>query len=292
MWNLIRDNLQFTGITDVTVWQDILFSSILIPIMIGIYKGVYDYWVRTRPLELLLKGFGEKKESVLVFLSQLHSCEDNGTAIHNQKYYILSPNPMPGIKNSMKVHLRKNIDPVWSEGDGECLADIFNVFGKSKNGENMRIADTIFDWNEWTKSTVSIGFNPKTEKLMEKCNPVHFRYQDGILSIPKAGATLSSHVPNDAGIIQRTYIENTGAPVLILAGSGTLGTSAAGYYFKKECVNLGKLYGSNPFCVLFGVKLDEGRSSVYPIAMYPKPNWVNSLFHPISYFKKRRFFCK
>ncbi len=290
MWNSIREKLLFTGVTDITVWQDIIFSSFLIPIAIGIYKLISDYWSKTRPLKLLLGGFGNKRESILVFLSQLHSCNENGVTILDQKYFILSPSPMPGVKNVMKKHLRQNIDPVWSEGDGECLADIYNVFGKSGKGESIRIADTISDWSEWAKPTVSIGFNPKTEKLIQKCDPIYFKLQDGNLSIPKVNTSLNSFIPNDAGIIQKTFIKNLEIPVLLFAGLGTLGTSAAGYYFKKECITLGKLYGSRSFCVLFSVKTDEGRTAAYPVAIYPEPPIVNRLFHPISYFNKRKLF--
>lgn len=290
MWDLIRDRFSFTGVVDITVWQDIIFSSFLIPIVLGMYKLLVNYWVRTRPLNLLLNGFGNKTKLTLVFLSQLHSCEKDGSLIHDQKYFVLSPSPMPGIKNVMRKHMRQNIDPVWSEGDGECLADIYNVFGKSNKGENIRIADTILDWSEWAESTISIGFNPKSEKLIEKCDPIYFELKGDNLAIPKLDISLDSFVPNDAGIIQKTFIKNSDTPVLILAGLGTLGTSAAGYYFKKECISLGKLYGSEPFCVLFNVKSDEGRTSVYPIGIYPKPSIINRFLHPLSYFKKMKLF--
>lgn len=290
MWDWLRNTLVFTGVNDITVWQDIIFSSFLIPLVISLYKVITDFWEKTRPVSLLLSGFGEGKERVYVFLSQLHACRHDGEPILDQKYYILSPNPMPGVQSSKKKHLRQNIDPVWSQGDGECLADVYNVFGKNKNGENMYIADIISDWNAWDSPTISIGFNPKTEKLIEKCEPMYFKLKNAILSIPKTGMQLDSYSPNDAGIIQKTFLKDSHVPVLILAGLGTLGTSAAGYHFKKECINLGKLYGSSPFCVLFNIKVDEGRSAVYPVVMYPKPSLINIILHPILAYRKRALF--
>lgn len=291
MWQSLQNYLGFTGVEDLTVWQDIVFSSILIPLTLSIYAAISNYLRETRPLKLLLKGFGSKSESVLVFLSQLHACNDDYTQqILKQKYFILTPNPMPGHKSTMKAHGRQQIDPVWSEGDGECLADIYNVFGKSNKGEDMRIADTIIDWDTWSKPVITIGFNPKTEKLMDMCRPIDFKYELGSLSIPNLKISLNSYIPNDAGIIQRTYMEDSKIPVFILAGLGVLGTSAAGYWFKKECIALGRLYGSRPFCVLLSAKTDEGRSSANAVAIYPQPTILNRLLHPLTYYSKRKLF--
>lgn len=290
MWEWLKDRLLFTEVSDITVWQDIVFSSFLIPIAIGFYKLIIDYWSKTRPLESLLKNFGVKNRSTLVFLSQLHACNDTGGVLQDQKYFILTPNPMPGIKNTMKKHLRQNIDPVWSEGDGECLADVYHVFGKSKSGKNIQVADTISDWGKWSNPIATIGFNPKTEKLIDKCEPIYFKLEGGNLSIPNSNVSLDSYVPNDAGIIQKTYLKNSDIPVLILAGLGVLGTSAAGYLFKEEHLSLGKLYGSNPFCMIFSVRTDEGRTSARPIAIYPKPKILNIVLHPVTYFQKSDLF--
>lgn len=291
MWGFLQNVFSFTGVEDVTVWQDIIFSSFLIPITIGIFAAISNYWKETRPLRLLLKGFGNKTESVLVFLSQLHACNEDFTKqILNQKYLILTPDPMPGHKSTMKVHGRQQIDPVWSEGDGECLADIYNVFGKCDKGEDMRVADTIIDWDTWFRSVISIGFNPKTEKLIEKCSPIHFEYKLGNLSIPKLNISLNSYIPNDAGVIQKTFMKDSKIPVFILAGLGVLGTSASGYWFRKECVTLGKLYGPYSFCVLLSAKTDEGRSSAKPVAIYPKPPVINRVVHPFTYYKYQKLF--
>lgn len=290
MWEWLRDRLFFTKVDDVSVWQDIIFSSFLIPIAIAIYKSVADYWSKTRPLELLLKSFAAKNKSTLVFLSQLHTCSETGVPIQDQKYFILTPNPMPGVKDTMKKHIRKNIDPVWSEGDGECLADAYHVFGKSKNGKNIQIADIKSDWEKWSNSMVLIGFNPKTLKVIEKCSPINFKLENGELSIPALNISLNSCVPNDAGIIQKTYLNNSNIPVLILAGLGVFGTSAAGYILKEEHLNLGKLYGSSSFCVIFSVKMDEGRTSARIVSIYPKPKILNIILHPIVYYQKSGIF--
>lgn len=92
-------------------------------------------------------------------------------------------------------------------------------------------------------------------------------------------------LPNDAGIIQKTHRRNTGNSVLILAGIGAMGTSAAGHYLTQNCVNLGKMYGSKPFYVLIKVRTDQGKTSVIAFASYPKPNWNRVFLYPITYYK-------
>ena len=116
MWGLLQNVLLFTGVEDVTVWQDIIFSSFLIPITIGIFAAISNYWKETRPLRLLLKGFGNKTESVLVFLSQLHACsEDITKQILKKKYLILITEAMEGNKSTMIEYRGQRIEPVGRE---------------------------------------------------------------------------------------------------------------------------------------------------------------------------------
>lgn len=286
-WNNVVSFLSFTGVKDVAVWQDILFGVLLIPFAIEFYKWIADWINNKKPLSLLLEGFLNSGNEIFVFLSQLSAINDRNEINCDQKYVIRYPNPLPTAKNAVNLAFRKNIDPVWSEGDGECLAGVYNIFGRVGKVQGLKIGDTIKDWDKWSIPTVSIGFSPKTQKLIKKCDPVYFKYEEGAneLSIDGSKIKLDSYVPNDASIIQKTFIKGSKTPVLMLAGIGTMGTSVAGYFLSKAGTDLGKLYGNRPFCLLLSAKTDEGRDSVIVRAAYPKPTMDRIIQHPLTFIR-------
>ena len=98
---------------------------------------------------------------------------------------------------------------------------------------------------------------------------------------------LACAYPNDAAIIQKTFIKNGYTPVFILAGFGTTGTSSAGHFLAEHAVELGKLYGGRPFCLLLHCRMDEGRESVVLAAAHPEPVWYRAALHPATYSRFR-----
>lgn len=293
-WNWLLQLLSFTGVKDVSVWQDVLFGVLLIPVAIKVVDAFVGWWGNKRPLRLLLKGCLSSDAEALIFLSQLSALDDNGQIDDDPKYVIRYPTPKPTDKSALGLVCRQNIDPVWSEAEGECLADIHNVLGRAGKVRNVRVGNLINDWNEWSKPTFSIGFTPRTHKLIEKCDPIHFEIGEADsgyreLGIEGCDARLDSRFSNDAGVLQKTFLKNSNTPVFILAGLGTTGTGAAGYFLRENCVTIGKLYGDKPFCFLLRVKMDEGRTSVAMQDACPKPSATRVVLHPAAYF---RFFRK
>lgn len=287
-WEYLTKILAFTGVKDAAVWQDVLLGVLLIPFAIEFLRWVIDFLNNQKPLRLLLKEFLASDANTLIFLSQLSAINENGKVNCDQKYVIKYPNPLPTAKKAIKLAFRKNIDPVWSEGDGECLASVYNVFGRVGKVKGVRIGDSVEDWDKWSNPTISIGFSPKTHKLIEKCEPIYFKIAENELSIKGNALKLDSYIPNDAGIVQKTFIRDSNSPVFILAGLGTMGTSIAGYYLGKTCVELGKLYGNKPFCLLLSAKTDEGKESVTIRAAYPKPAISRIIMHYFTYRKLNR----
>lgn len=289
-WDQLTKIFSYIGITDKTVVQDIILSTILIPIVIGIASFLSKIYFRTRPLRVLLKGFVSKKNKILIFLAQLSASDNNGRIIPNQKYIVKFGKPHPNNKNAVGIELRKNIDPVWAESDGKCLGDVYNILGKVGRVENIEVCDLVDDIGKLSSPIFSIGFNPKTTKLLEDCDPIYFTVDltkagFPLIGIKGYGEKFSSILPRDAAIIQKTYIKGTRNPVFILAGLGTMGTSAAGYFFREHAVTLGKLFGNNPFCILLNVRWDEGKESVRICNSFPKPKFYRYMIYPLSVIK-------
>jgi len=206
----------------------------------------------------------------------------------DQKYITRYPEPLPTDHTNLGTQRKLNIDPVLSEAEAECLADVYNILGKVGKVNNINLGDLINDWNIWSDPIFSVGFNPKTNKLIEKCSPIYFELIDGLLLIKSKNITYNAILPNDAGIIQKTFTKDTNNPVFILAGLGTIGTSATGYILRQYFIKIGKLFGSNPFCIFLKVKIDEGRTSAFIDKILPAPSWCRIILYPLTYYSFRK----
>lgn len=290
MWNRITNFLSFTGVEDKTVWQDVIFSSFLIPIIIFLGVKFLEWWSRIRPSRLIFKDYLNKNSNVYIFHSQMSSADDDYNLKNNAKFITRYPQPTPTNHANLGKQEKFNIDPVCSEADSECVADVFNILGLVQKTKNIYIGDLINDWNVWANPIFSIGFNPKTRKLIERCDPIFFELTNASLKIKNTSISFDAYLPNDAGIIQKTFDKESKNPAFILAGLGTLGTSEAGFILKNNFVKLGKLFGNDPFCVFLTVKIDEGKNSALIKKLVPNPKWYRIAMHPISYFSFKNYF--
>jgi hypothetical protein len=127
MWNEITFFLNFTGVKDKTVWQDVFFSSFLIPIMIFLGVKFLEWWNERKPAYLIFKDCLAKDSNIYIFHSQMSSADQNYNLIDSPKYITRYPNPIPTDHTNLEKQRKCNIDPVCSEADSKCVADIFNI---------------------------------------------------------------------------------------------------------------------------------------------------------------------
>ncbi len=292
MWDFILNLLSFTGVEDKTVWQDVFISALIIPVVIFLGNKLLIWWNSKKPSQLIFKNCLNDDSNVYLFHSQMSGADENHAFNPNQKYITRYPNPLPTDQNNLEQQNKQNIDLVLSKAEMECLADIYNILGRVGKVKKINVGDLINDWGLWSDPIFSVGFNPKTIKLIEKCSPVYFELNNGTLIIKNKSINYNCISPNDAGIVQKTFIKDSNNPVFILAGLGTIGTSAAGYILKQNFIKIGKLFGSNSFCIFLKVKMDEGKTSAFIDKIYPIPSWYRIILHPLTYynFRKRNIF--
>jgi hypothetical protein len=284
---MIQKFLDFFLKIPIDTWRDVVLSSFFIPLVFYLATKLRIWIVSLFPLNILFAGYRKTKTDILIFLSQLSGSNTQSQLVQNQIYISRFPQPLPTNQNNIAALTYRNIDPVWSQSDGQCAAEVFNILGQINKHQGFRIADTIRDWNERINPIFTIGFNPKTRDLLNCCTPINFQLLDSDtnLSIEGQAMPLGARYPDDAGILQKTFVTNTDIPVFILAGLGTAGTEVAGKVLNQNCIALGKLYGNKPFCVLFKTDIIR-RSSYYEIkGIFPKPKLYRALWYPITFFK-------
>jgi len=282
--------IDFIFVKDKTILQDVFLSSLSIPLVWTFFNFLLRWWKQSRPLSLILKGYKDSETEVLVFLSQLSSADKDFVKNQDQQYIIEYPHPLPTNKKNLTIAPRHNIDPVWSEADGLCVADVFNILGRIKKIKNIKIASLIKDWDRRENPIFTIGFNPKTDDLIKESRPIYFKLNaNQSLSVEGLKDDITAYTPNDGGIIQKTFIKDTKTPVIILAGLGTTGTEVAGSLFNKKAKELGKLYGDRSFCLAYKADISKGRNYFNIQSIFPSISFLNILCYPITYLRWKKF---
>lgn len=302
MWQKITEWLGFTGIHDESVWQDILVSSFLIPIVIYLAAKLYHWWNAVKPSRLIFKKYLSEYIFVYIFHSAMSSVDENWNLIKAPKYITRFPQPIPTDASNIAVQKKLNIDPVTSLADSECVADVFNVLGQVNKTRNIIIADLMKDWNIKSDPIFTVGFNPKTANLMRSSYPIYFQIKetknpvndnmDAHVCINNSQYKFGCDYPYDSGILQKSFNIESETPVFILAGLGTAGTKAAGHILKEYYIVLGKLYGSRAFCVFFTTKINEGVRSTSIQKIVPNPTYLKRILYPVLFYRfwKRKYF--
>jgi hypothetical protein len=279
--SLIGSIYDFLFKAEYSLWQELFWGSLLIPLMIKIYQYIFDWLDETNPRNKLLKGYISTNKNILIFLSQL-SPSINGNKNPKAEFISFYPVPKANNINEVEKKIYGNIDPLWSESDGKCANYVINLLGKTRSKNKYKIAHLINDWDNIYSPIITIGFNPKTNKLLSTCYPIYFSLEGEWLEI----LNLEGHkfilkaIEKDWGVIQRTTNIDSKQPVYILAGGGTAGTEVAGYLFNKYSIELGKLYGNKNFCLSF--ETDRKNSNTHYIlkSLYPYPD----LYNQVRYF--------
>jgi len=282
----LKSILDFFTSTPKHVWQELVLDVLVIPGVVIVYRSIWKTYTDTRPLFILFSGIRKSKKEILIYLSQLSAFSPaTRSKIPNANFSADYPDPQPTNRNNLSQSFYSNIDPLWSEGDGRCAADILNILGRLGRKEGYRIANTINDWNETFNPKFSIGFNPKTKDLIANCEPIDFNIpQDyGFIKLRGHHSSFTIQGKEDMGIIQKTFLKDANTPIFILAGFGV-----SGNILNRHAIELGKLFRNKSFCVVFKTDLSKGKDYYVMKAVYPNPTNLRKAIYFVTYFKWRK----
>jgi hypothetical protein len=130
----------FTGTTKES-WRGVVISSLLIPLVFYLFTKLRTWLISIRPINLVLAEFRKSKKDILIFLSQLSATNNQLQLTHNQLYVCQFPQPSSQNQNNLGSRQYQNIDPLWSQADGQCAAEVFNLLGQINKYKGIRIAN-------------------------------------------------------------------------------------------------------------------------------------------------------
>jgi hypothetical protein len=213
----------------------------------GVVKAVKRWWTSQRPVRKVLSGVADN---------------DRLTRIFVRDFVIPAGTPLIS-KDRSGVGMVPNVLDLWPRVEGVTLANILNVMGQVEKTRNIEIIEMSKDPGLWDSDLIVLGaqaqkcfdFYKQMQNVAYTMDAVDIRDMNGRIVRRDNGYGY--------GIILKCRNPHVDAGVgFLIGGFGTLGTEAAGCYFLKHCVDLGKRFSNKYFGVVVRASVTAGVGSV------------------------------
>lgn len=227
-------------------------SAIVIPGVFLLARATWNWWLETRPARRLLAGIAHQDEQCKIFIRDL---------VLPQNASVLSVEPRVGIGRV------PNVTELWPDVDAKAAADVFNVLGNVGKTRNIEIVRISEDTGQWNSHIVVLGAQAnKSFDFYRLMRNVAFRVDHQNIIESSTGEVVPRADGYGYGIILKATnpfkTHGKKGVALLIGGFGTLGTAAAGHYFRENYRELGKAFGRSDFGVLVRASVTGGEQAV------------------------------
>jgi hypothetical protein len=235
-----------------------ILGAIIIPFILYGMKYLIRFLRDSLPARKLLEGLAKNEERCIFWLRDAY--QQSGSHLLE-----VSQRGVGSIPNVMKW---------WAEVDSKAVADVLNVLGSQGKSENIEFHLQSENRNEWDANIVCIGAQfAQADLIFNECENVFYKIDNtNIIDVTK-GQNIVMENDYRYGIIIKVKnlhkLKNPGVAFLI-GGFGTMGTEAAGYYFRTHFKELGKKFGKKCFGIVVRAKVAAGPQSVERIKEYDR----------------------
>jgi hypothetical protein len=230
-------------------------GSLVIPTVLEIGKALVTWYRTSRPARKLLGNLARQEERCRVFVRDF---------ILPSGSNILSIEPRRG------AGIVPNVVELWPDVEGRALASVFTVFGRVGKTQNVEIVRMSQDVGQWNCHVVVLGAQAgKPEDFFRLMNNVTYRVDGDEIWNNQTNQRVEREDGFGYGIILKALnpFKTDGPGVAFLIGGyGTLGTAAAGYYFREHFEQLGRDFGKDCFGVVVRASVTAGEESVERIS--------------------------
>ena len=257
------------------------FASIMATILVLLTRQAF-YRIRDLfPARALFKGIAGSEAPCRVFIIRMTDQQQSG------RY--LTPVPRYAVATSQRQFEGRQHTPwVTSTAETQSVAHILNVLGRAGRTDNIELAFTDEDFDEWDVPMIILGGSWKATRAFATCNPI-FRFSDDAFHLDATGQSFRPRTDDhDLGLLQKMKNPSTRLPVWIAMGWRGAGTNAATGALSRWWRELGTLYGSRPFGLLVEMNDRDGWQQFRILRLHPVPRWYTMILHPLAWRTIRR----
>ena len=165
-----------------------------------------------------------------------------------------------------------NVTKWWAEVDAKVVADVLNVLGSQGKSENIDFHLLSTDRGELNVNVVCIGAQfPQANIFFNEFENIFYRMDNHNIIEVSSNQNIPIQPNYGYGIIIKASNPHklpNGGVAFLIGGFGTLGTEAAGYYFRTKFRELGKKFGKKCFGVVVRASVAAGPQSAERLTQY------------------------
>ncbi len=177
----------------------------------------------------------------------------------------------------------KNVNQLWSSVESSALSNLLYVFAVAGKNEGVHVQQMSQDVGVWDGSIIVLGAQAtRSIEFYRRMKGVAYRMTGRSIVDVVNGTTVKRSGPFGYGIIlkARNPLRTSGGHGVgfLIGGFGTLGTEAAGYYFRTRYRELARDFGERTFGIVIRASLQAGAASAERLHSYdrvtePKPRF-------------------
>ncbi|MCL4415705.1 MAG: hypothetical protein M1365_03240 [Actinobacteria bacterium] len=226
----------------------------------SIIKKIKNWWTFNLPAGRVLGECLNNNKHLKVYTKDLFVLENtlSSPKLFSQEGSLTQINP--------------NIDKVWPEVEGKAIAKLFNLLGTLGKQEKIEIVEMSRGYGEWDSNMIVLGAQAvKCREFYEIMQNVAFGVNDNSIFNYSTKNKIEIDDKHGYGIILKARNpQNHNKPAFLLGGLGTLGTSAAVYYFINNVALLGKEFGKREFGIVVKARIVSGEQSTIRVKEYDR----------------------
>lgn len=217
-----------------------------VQVSLGMFKAIKNWWSSQRPIVRVLGGIADNNRLTRIFVRDFE----------------IPPGALLLSRDSGGVGQVPNVLELWPRVEGLALANLLNVMGQVGKSQKIQVIEMSKDQGLWEGDLVVLGAQAqKCFDFYKQMKCVAY-YMDPELRDGASRALVKKEPGFGYGIILKCQNPHTsGGVAFLIGGYGVLGTEAAGYYFKKHCADLGRLFGRRYFGVVVRASVTAGVES-------------------------------
>ena len=272
------------------VWGAAILGGVLTFIGTLIFQGIRAVrtWRReTRPAWLLLGRIGNAHEPCYIFVRDFfipQTLQVPVPAAGGQTQQVSARVPLLARDGRTgSVGQVPNVYKLWSSVESSALADLLYVFALAGKNENVHVVEMSDDTGIWNGSVVVLGAQAqKSFDFYRQMEGVAYRMTAKSIIQVGTGRRIRPRGYGYGIILKaRNPLRTNGGPgtALLIGGFGTLGTEAAGYYFRTHYKELAGDFGRRTFGIVVRASIDGGPESAERLHGYDRATEAKSRSH-------------
>jgi len=224
-------------------------------------RALWRWWTVTRPTRKVLEGIAENDQLLRIFVRDLFVAP--GSQLIAREGTVGPQGIVP------------NVARLWPDVEGKSVAYVLNALGQVYKTKHIDIIAMSDDPGLWDSNLIVLGAQAqKSFDFYTRMQDVAYEMDASEIRDRATQTPIAKEVGYGYGIILKARNPHLrggkSGTALLIGGFGTLGTAAAGYYFRDHLPDLGHTFGKECFGVVVRASVTAGEQASQRLTEYDR----------------------